>query len=191
MSLECNVTMLRALQLAGLLLTCALAFPAAAQTLAPDPVARHRGGNPRPPRQPIGPPLSNPASPAARLYRASPEERDRALEKLPPRLQQQLRTQLQRFDAMPKPQQEIMIRRAERYAALTQEQQAAIRRQLVALRDLPQERRTAVNRALRRLGSMSDEQRLKVVAGDDFKARFSPEEQQIIADLSEVMLPPL
>jgi hypothetical protein len=61
----------------------------------------------------------------------------------------------------------------------------------MALRDLPQERRTAVNLALRRLGPLSEEQRLKVVAADDFKARFSAEEQKIIADLSEVMLPPL
>src|SRR3954467_7638692 len=125
-----------ALQLSGLLLACALAVPAAEQSIAKERASRPGGGGgTSPPRQPMGPPLSNPASPAARLYRATPEERDRALEKLPPRLQTQLRTQLERFDAMPKPQQEILIRRAERYAALSPDQQEAIRQQMVALRD--------------------------------------------------------
>jgi hypothetical protein len=75
-----------------------------------------KGGIPRAPQ--MGPPLSNPGSQVARLYRATPEERERALEKLPARVQEQFRQQLARFDAMPKPQQEVLIRRAERYAAL-------------------------------------------------------------------------
>ena len=142
-------------------------------------------------KAPIGPPLLNPASPAARLYRATPEERDRALEKLPPRLQEQLRAQLERFDAMPKPQRDIVIRRAERYAALPPEQREAVRQQIVALRQLPQERRAAVGLALRRLQPLPEEQRLQTVNSDEFKSRFSAEEQKIIADLSEVMIPPL
>jgi phage-related protein len=202
--------MQRLIQVGGLLLACAVAGTAADQknvarnpgTPRPEairraprnvagPKAGPKAGNPKFPKQPMGPPLSNPASPAARLFRASPEERDRALEKLPEKLQTQLRTALERFDAMPKPQQEIMIRRAERYAALRPEQQAGIRQQMIALRDLPQERRAAVGLALRRLQPMSEEERSKVVSSDEFKGRFSAEELKIISDLSEVMLPPL
>jgi phage-related protein len=193
--------MLRAIQVGGLLLVLGGAGWAIDQkntgggrAPASRPAPAHNGGaggNPRLPKQPIGPPLTNPASPAARLYRATPEQRDRALEKLPPRLQQQLRAQLDRFDAMPKPQQEIMIRRAERYAALSPEQRELVRRQMVSLRSLPQERRAAVGLALRRLQPMSEEQRLETVNSDEFKSRFSTEEQKIIAGLSEVMIPPL
>src|ERR1041384_2027610 len=139
-----------------------------------------KGGNARAPKQPIGPPLSNPASPAARLYRATPEERDRALEKLPPKMQERLRTQLERFDALPKPQQEVQIRRAERFAALQPEQKAVITQQLQALNKLPRERHAAIGLALRRLQPMSDEERQKVIDSDDFKSRFSPEEQKMI-----------
>ena len=192
----------RVIQIAGLLLGCAVAGWAADQKNAG--AARHsagrpalprstgslKGGNPRA-KQPIGPPLVNPGSPAARLYRATPEERDRALEKLPRKLEEQLRAQLQRFDALPKPQQEIMIRRAERYAALSQEQRDVIRQRLSALRNLPPERRAAVGRTLRRLQPMSEEERLQTVASEEFKSRFSTEDQQIIADLSEVMIPPI
>jgi hypothetical protein len=194
--------MLRLLKITGLLLVWVAAGWAFAQKsgASPHPAAGRpamprsgalKDGNPRAPRQPIGPPISNPASPAARLYRATPEERDRALEKLPPKLQERLRAQLGHFDSLPKPQQEVMIRRAERYAALTPEQREAIRQQMTALRDLPQDRRTAVGLALRRLQPLSEEQRLKTVNSDEFKSRFSTEEQQIIADLSEVMIPPM
>jgi hypothetical protein len=196
--------MLRAIQIGGLLLLCGpagwtadqknagAAHPGVGRSAVPRTGGRAPNAeSPRLPKAPIGPPLLNPASPAARLYRATPDERDRALEKLPPRLQQQLRAQLERFDAMPKAQREIVIRRAERYAALSPEDREIVRRQIVALRQLPQERRAAVGLALRRLQPMPEEQRLETVNSDEFKSRFSREEQKIIADLSEVMTPPL
>ncbi len=198
----------RALQLGGLLLACVTAGLAADQkgaagnaatprpaAVRPAPPPRNgampKAGVPRFPQQPIGPPLSNPASPAARLYRAAPEERDRALEKLPPKLQENLRMQLSRFDAMPKEQQDVMIRRAERFAALPPERKGLFMQAMQALGKLEPERRGAVGVALRRLQPLSEDQRLKIVSNDDFKSRFSAEEQKIIADLSEVMLPPM
>jgi hypothetical protein len=154
-------------------------------------IPRNTNPNARLPRPQMGPPLSNPASLAARLYKATPQERDRALEKLPPNIQEQLRKQLDTFDAMPKEQQQVFIRRAERFAAQPPARQAAIRAQIQALGKLPQDRRQAINIALRRLQPLPDDQRQKVLNGEEFKSRFSPEEQKIIADLSEVMLPPM
>jgi hypothetical protein len=84
-----------------------------------------------------------------------------------------------------------VIRRAERYAALPPEQREMVRQQIVALRQLPQERRAAVGSALRRLQPMPEEQRAATVKSDEFKSRFSAEEQKIIAELSEVMIPPI
>jgi hypothetical protein len=145
------------------------------------------GGNSRAPK--IGPPLSNPGSPVARLYRASPEERDRALEKLPPRMQEQFRQQLERFDAMPKQQQEILIRRAERFAALSQEQKALFIQQMDALRKLPEDRRREIGLAVRSFQPLSEEERRKVVGSETFRSRFSADEQKIITGLVEVMTP--
>ena len=147
-----------------------------------------KAGNPRQPK--MGPPLSNPGSPAARLYRATPEERERALEKLPPRMQAQLREQLQRFDAMPKPQQDILIRRAERFASLTLEQKANFASQMVALRKVPEERRRTIVLALRRLQPLSEDERQKLLNGENFQALFTPEEQKIVVGLAAVMIPP-
>jgi hypothetical protein len=92
---------------------------------------------------------------------------------------------------MPKAQQEVLIRRAERLASLPAEQQAAFRQQMAALGKLPQERKRAIGRALRTLEPMSGDQRQRILNSQEFKDRFSPEEQKIISDLSAVMLPPM
>jgi len=138
-----------------------------------------------------GPRLTPPGSPAARLYQATPEERERAIEKLPPAAQERVRNQLKYFDSLPKNQQEIMIRRTERLDALTPEKRRAFQQQMQNLNRLTPDRRQAVAGALRRLQVMPEEQRLRVLNSEQFKSRFSPEEHRMIADLSEVMVPPM
>jgi hypothetical protein len=137
-----------------------------------------------------GTPLSNPASPAARLYRATPEQRERALEKIPSRLQDRMRKELQRFDSAPKDQQEIMIRRAEALAALPSEKQTAFIQQMQAMNRLDPDRNRAVRQALMRLQRVPDDQRQTMLGSEEFRSRFSAEELQIITDLVAVMLPP-
>jgi Protein of unknown function (DUF3106) len=139
----------------------------------------------------MGPGLTNPANPVTRLFRASPEERERALEKLPAKMQDQFRARLKWFDGLPPAQQRIVLNRTDRFAALPPERQAAIKSQFQALNKLPQDRKAAIGQALRRLEVMPDEDRGKILASDEFKSRFSAEELRIISDLSEVMLPPM
>jgi hypothetical protein len=185
------VTM-RLLLCMAVLLT-ASAGPAAEQKDAARPIFPRKGlpkgGVPR--ARQIGPPLSNPGSPVARLYRATQEERERALEKLPPRMQEQFRQQLARFDAMPKPQQEVMIRRAERFAALSPEQRAAFVQHMDALRKVAEDRRREIGLAIRKMQPLTEDERQTLVASDAFKSRFSADEQRIIIGLAEVMIPPL
>lgn len=198
--------MRRFLQLGGLLAACLACGSAADQKNTPKngpngsaarpapgrPALPRNGGGPGGGRRPqLGPPLSNPASQAARLYKATPEERERALEKVPPKQQDQIRKQLETFDAMPREQQQVLIRRTERLASLPPEQQAAFRQQMAALGKLPQERKRAIGRALRTLEPMPGDQRQRILKSQEFKDRFSPEEQTIISDLSAVMLPPM
>jgi hypothetical protein len=138
----------------------------------------------------MGPPLSNPGSPVARLYRASPEERERALEKLPFRMQEQFRRHLERFDAMPKPQQQVLIKRADRFAALSAEQKSAFAGHMAALAKLPEDRRREIGIAIRRLQPLSEEDRQRLVASEAFQGRFSADERNIVVGLAEVMTPP-
>jgi hypothetical protein len=102
-----------------------------------------------------------------------------------------MRNNLQWFDGLPKQQQEIVLRQTERYEALSPDARKAFQQRMRDLQGLPQERRQAVGAALRRLQVMNDDQRARVLASDQFKSRFSPEEQKIISDLSEVLIPPM
>jgi len=158
---------------------------------APPPAAKpgNNGGVPRP-RRPVGPPLGNPSNPAVRLYRASPEERERALEKLPPAMQEQIRKQLQRFDAMPPEQQRIVIAQVQHFASLSPAQQQAFRRQFQAFNKLPPEQRRPIAMALRRLEALPEAERSRLLSSEDFKSRFSPEDWKMISDLSVALLPP-
>jgi hypothetical protein len=154
------------------------------------PTPKNAGGAPGAAPK-VGPRLTPPGSPAARLYQATPEERERAIEKLPPAAQERVRNQLKYFDSLPKGQQEIMLRRTERLDALPPEKRRAFQQQMQNLQRLPIDRRQAVAGALRRLQVMPEEQRIQVLNSEQFKSRFSAEEQKMIADLSEVMLPPM
>src|SRR5215831_11876382 len=89
---------------------CAAAFAdqakAGKETPAPRPPAAAKGpknGGGGGGRK-LGPALVNPASPAARLFRATPEERERVIEKFPQARQDAIRRNLQWFDGLPKPQ---------------------------------------------------------------------------------------
>jgi len=140
---------------------------------------------------PAQPRLLNPASPAARLMRATPEERQRALQQFPPARQEQIRKQLEWFDRLPKVQQDIEIRRIERFAALPPDQRAAVRREVQALNQLPPERRQAIRRALLALSALNANQRARRMNNPAFRSRFTGDEQRMIATLSDGLLPPL
>jgi len=171
------------IQIVGLMWMAALLLPADQDALRPETGS----GIPEPPRKTV--PLRNPGSPAARLYRATTEQRERALEKLPANMQERIRKELAWFDSLPREQQEIALKRTERLAAMPLNQQRTVRQQLQALNRLEPERRRAVRGALNRLQSVSEDQRKSILARPQFRARFSAEEWQMIMDLSAVMIP--
>jgi hypothetical protein len=159
----------------------------AARPAPPRAGAPFRGVVPRGGAAKAGPPMVNPANLAARLYKASPEERERALEKLPPARQAQARRQLEEFDRLPIEQQQIRIRQAEKLASLPPEKRREVTQTWRTFQTLPPDRKQAVRAALRRLQTMPDEQRARILASDQFRLRFSPDEQKIIVDLSDLI----
>lgn len=184
--------MIRIVALTGLLAIAAAGGPrsdqakAAKAPPAPKAAPAPKGGTPK-----MGPGMRNPASPAVRLYQLNPAERERALEKLPPKQQEAIRNNLKWFDGLPKDQQAMVLKRDERFAALSPAERRAIQQQLQALNHLPPERSRAVRQALRRLQGLPDERRLELLNRPAFRNRFSPEELQMMEKLSEVMPPPM
>jgi hypothetical protein len=153
--------------------------------LAAQERANRGGADPQRPAPRIG----NPGRVVQQLMRMTPEERERALEKLPPARQARIREQLQRFDSLPKAEQERRLRLAEMFAGLPPEKQDLVRRQIKAFNDLPEDRRRIVGPAFQRLRRMSETERQAVLARPGFQNRFTPAEKQMLADLSE-NLPP-
>jgi hypothetical protein len=176
----------RRIQFAAVLLLGTL-MPALAADKPP------RRANPPPPaaRNPKGAPkLGNPGNVAQRLLQMSPEERERILSRFPPERQAQIRQRLQRLDSLPKQQQDRAIERYQTFSNLPPEKQDLVRRQIRAFNALPDDRRQMVGAAFQRLRRMPEAERQARMSSPAFKSRFSPEEQQILADLSANWPPP-
>ena len=71
--------------------------------------------------------------------------------------------------------------------SLPPRKQNEVRRSMNQLNLLPEERRRAINQELRRMYVMPDDERPGYMSTEEFRERFSPEEQRIIGDLAEVL----
>ena len=168
---------------------------AASPSLAADkqPAKVERQHAPQPPaaapKAPKAPQkLNDPgASMAQRLMQMTPEQRERALEKLPPERQAQIRQRLDRLDNLPPQQRQRMIQQYQQLSSLPPEKQVQVRRQIQAFNQLPPDRKAEVGPELQRLRRMSESDRQTRLASEDFKNRFSPAEQRMLADVSENM----
>ena len=163
------------------ILALGLVGPLAAQTGANPPAPKTPGGGQR---------IVDPESVAARLMLATPEQRERALAKLPPERQAQIRKQLEWFDSLPKAQQDAQIQRLQLFASLPPDQQIIVRLQMQAFAKLPPARRQAIQRALVNLQALPRNRRAARMNNPAFKSRFSPEELTIIEDLANAWLLP-
>ena len=152
--------------------------------LAALPVEAQPGAKP-------APKLGNPGTLVRQLMRMSPEQRERALEKLPPQRQAQIRERLQEFDNLPKAEQQRRLQLSEHFANLPPEKQDLVRRQIQAFNQLPDDRRREVGAAFQRLRRLPEADRQARMASRQFQARFSPTEQQMLADLSANLPPPV
>lgn len=94
----------------------------------------------------------------------NPEERQRALSKLPPQQQKQIQNRLDNLDRMNPAQRQQQLERA---------------RQLEAL---PPDRRQAVTRQIQSMNWMSIADQRQLLNSPEFAKNYSPAEQQIVRD---------
>jgi hypothetical protein len=159
---------------------CALSLPAVAMAQSgPPPQQPPYGNAPRAPRP-------RPAvTPIERWNQMPPEERERELAKLPPERAAQIRQRIERYNQLPPQVRQALNERAQRLNQLPPERQALVRERLKEFRQLPVERRQEVRRSIRHLSSMPDAQRRARLGNPQFQSHFSPQEQQIIRDISQ------
>src|SRR5579872_6034204 len=176
--------MLRRIQLAVVLPLVGLLPALAADRREPKPAAQQA------PARKASPKIADPGAVAQRLLQMSPEERERALSRFPPERQAQIRQRLQRLDNLPKQQQDRVIERYQMFSNLPPETQNLVRRQIRAFNALPDDRRQMVGQAFQRLRRLPESERQEVLSRPAFQRRFTPEEQQILSDLSANLPPP-
>ena len=124
-------------------------------------------------------------SPIAEFLRMSPQQREKALKNVPPERRRNIEDRLRRYDEAP-PEQKA---RLERLWSLPPERQQQIRDSMRDLRDMPVERRRPINQQIRRLQTMTPAERDEYFESPEFHSRFTPREQEMMRDLSEIMHP--
>ena len=138
-----------------------------------------RGGNP--------PRMATPLNPLQRFLNMTPEEQERVLEKAPPPQRARLQGQLDKWNARPEAQKQFAYRQYQSLSKLPPDKQALVQRQMNAFNHLPDDRIKPVRQELIRLLRTPPEQRPARFQTPEFAQKFSPEEQQILKDLSTTL----
>jgi Protein of unknown function (DUF3106) len=131
--------------------------------------------------------LPNPlANPVQRMMAMSPEQRERILEKLPPRQQANIRQRLDNFDRLPPGEKDRQLQLFQRFSSLPVEKQQILERQLPAYNALPPEKKEILGfREIQRLARMPESERQARLNSEELKSKFSAGELKMISDIAE------
>ena len=128
-------------------------------------------------------------TPIDEFERMSPEQQQRALDRLTPGQRRKLQERIDRFDRLSQPQQRTLRNLYNRLHQLPPERQDAVRKAINRFSRQPPERQNAIRQELRGMEALSEQGREARMASRDFKNRFSAKEQGIVRDMAP-LLPP-
>ena len=128
--------------------------------------------------------ILNPGNPVLRMMAMPPERREQMLERLPPQQQVRLRQALDNFDKLPPAERSRQLGILNMYANLPPEKQASLTRQIQLFNHLPDDRIAVVRPELVKLHRMSESERSDRIASEEFRSKFTPAEQQMLAEVS-------
>jgi Protein of unknown function (DUF3106) len=164
--------------------------PKPAQAPPPRAVPAHPNAPPKGALQGNGIPkagggrILNPGNPVLGMMAMPPERREQMLERLPPQQQVRLRQALENFDKLPPAQKSRQLGILNMYANLPPDKQAALTKQIQLFNHLPDDRIAVLRPELVKLHRMTESERSARVASEEFKSKFTPEEQQALAEIS-------
>jgi len=159
------------------------------------PSARAQGRRGGVIRRPPPPPVRTEKPPAAsktpidEFERMTPEERQRALERLPPQQRKKLEERLRKFNQLPPEQQQTLKNMYSRLNQLPLESQTKVREAINKFSREAPARQQAMRDELRGLAALPEPDRESRFSSRDFKSKFSGKEQQIMKHMSD-LLPP-
>ncbi len=122
-----------------------------------------------------------------RLLRMTPAEREKALAALPPTRRQNIERRLGEIEDMPPAQQNRVRNRLELLNSLPPQRQNQVRRSANQFKLLPEERRGLLTQEMQRMSAMPDEERRARMNSEEFRNRYSANEQQMMGNLMEIV----
>jgi hypothetical protein len=152
--------------------------PAAAKVAPPRPAPAPAGGNAAQPE--------DPQKQLERIMNMNPVVRQRWLESLPPQRRQNIERRLREYHDTPPAERNLATRRAAMLQSLPQQRQNQIKRSIKQFEEIPEERRLQLGQELGKMAPMSDEDRRAYMNTEEFRNKYSPTEQQIVGNISEV-----
>lgn len=130
------------------------------------------------------------ASGLEQFRKMGPEERRRLLENIPPERRKQIQERLDRYEKMPPAEKALLERRYERFRALSPDKQESLRRTWRRFMEFPAERRAELRQEWPVLRGMTKEERDAWMSSEEFRARYSSEEREVLEELSGLLEPP-
>ena len=140
----------------------------------------------RPPQPARGNPRPQPSEQLEKLLKMNPEDREKYLQGIPQQRRENLQKRLDDFAGMPPARQTRVLNRLEMLNSLPPEKQQEVRRAMKQLQQLPEDRRALVGKELQLMALMPDEERRAHMNSEDFRNRYSANEQQMMDSLSQV-----
>ncbi len=116
----------------------------------------------------------------------NPAQRQKWLETLPPQRRQNIERRLSDYQKTPSAERNLATRRAAMLQSLPQQRQNQVKRSVRQFEEIPEERRLQLSQELRKMAPMSDEDRRAYMNTEEFRNKYSPTEQQIMGNISEI-----
>jgi hypothetical protein len=126
-------------------------------------------------------------TPLDEFQRMSPEERQKALAKLPPDRAEKLRKQLKEYSQLTPEQQALAKEQLETFRHLPPDRQAAMRKAFNQFSQQPPDRQQAIRQELNQLRGMTEADRQARLASPELKSRFNKNERQMIGEMSGLL----
>ena len=128
------------------------------------------------------------ASPAVeRLANMSPEQRKKALQKLPPDRRKKLEERLNQYDRLTPSQKAKLYGQYENFKELPAEHQAHLRRLFQRFNNFPPERQDALRAEVQKMQTLSDPDRRARMNSDEFRNRYDQRERALLAELAKTV----
>ena len=130
-------------------------------------------------------PATRPKQAFDRLNRMNPEQRRKAIEKLPPDRQKQMEQRLEDYNRLSPEVRDKLANRYESFQQLPEAQQEAMRKLYRRFNTLPPERREVMREEVRELYRLPASDRMARMNSDEYRNKFSRQEQTMLRDFAD------